>query len=308
MTVRRSSIVRVIQSRPSGGASAALGRRLRREAPKRDVVDVDWDAERSPAIELLKAAKPESQSFRSIEKVHVSDLISKCIRKIALMHKLDLRHPQESVMDGQGITFAIGEAVHDYVKNRFIKGHPDKVHARWTCLCGSTEFVGLYNARPKNKCEQCSTQVHKHNEVRYTDEATKLTGAPDLLLWMDDLGAFYIIEIKSISAEAWKELVRAEPNHKVQVSLYWWLLRRAGIPVVNRVSVLYANKEFSFKFPYKEFVLDPQTVDLSAYTDDLETLAAALRGGDLPPRVMCGTMDAPEAKKCPVRVTCFGCS
>jgi hypothetical protein len=270
-------------------------------------VEAPWEQDTTPVIDLLKAIKPSTQEFRSTDNIHVSDIISKCVRKIALMRRLNLRHPQEQLMDGHAITFAIGDAIHDYIKGRFVKGHPDKVHAKWACLCGKEWFVGLFKDRPRKQCDHCSTAPYKYNEVRITDSETKLTGSPDLLLWLEELGAYYIVEIKSAAAETWKEMVRAEPNHKVQVSLYWWLLQRAGMPVVNRTSVLYTNKEFSFKFPYKEFVVDPHTVDLSPYMEDLEKLADALKGGELPPRIMCGGPDAPEAKKCPVRVTCFGC-
>jgi|OpeIllAssembly_1097287.scaffolds.fasta_scaffold00017_13 hypothetical protein len=308
MTVRRDIIKRVLDKRLVGGSSGAVRRRRGQDVPAPEVVEVPWEPDTTPVIDMLKATKPATQEFRSTGNVHVSDIINKCVRKIALMHKLKLRHPQESIMDGQGITFAIGDAVHDFVKRRFIQGHPDKVYARWSCLCGKEGFEGLFKSRPRQKCPECNSTLDKHNEVRFTDAATKLTGSPDLLLWMDALGAYYIVEIKSIAAESWKELARAEPNHKVQVSLYWWLLRRAGIPVVNRTSILYANKEYSFKFPYKEFVIDPQTVDLSPYMEDLDRLAEAMKGGELPPRVMCGTQEAPEAKRCPVRVTCFGCS
>jgi hypothetical protein len=38
---------------------------------------------------------------------------------------------------------------------------------------------------------------------------------------------------------------------------------KLGKPLVNRTSVLYVNKEFSFKFPYKEVVVEPAVVDLT---------------------------------------------
>jgi hypothetical protein len=195
---------RVIRLRPAGGASVALGRRNRREVPEVKVVEYKDNEFPTPAIRLLRTIKPETQEFRSTGAVHVSDLISKCVRKIALMSKLNMRHPQEQVVDGQGITFAIGDALHDYVKARFIKGHPDKVWARWTCHCGQKEHTGLFAKRPKTTCEHCNAQLTKYNEVRLQDTDSPLVGSPDLLLWLDEYNAFYIIEIKSISAEGWK--------------------------------------------------------------------------------------------------------
>jgi len=308
MAEKKVSRVRVSDFKPSGGAASALSRRTGRGnvAPRSVVAYFGEDAD-TPIIEMLKGIRPESQSFRGGEHVHVSDVISKCIRKIAIMRRMDLRHPQESLMDGHAITFAIGEALHDYVKAKFTKGHPDKVWAEWKCSCGATSHTGTFSSIPTKQCPECCTAVDKHNEVPFVDPEYMLKGNPDLILWMDQYGAYYVIEIKSIAAEPWKELARPLPDHTVQIAFYWNILKKAGYPVVDKVSILYVNKEFSFKFPYKEFMIDPQAVDLGIYWDDLAALKASGEGGPLPMRVVCATDSAPEAKKCPVCVTCFGC-
>lgn len=259
----------------------------------------------TPVIELLKAIKPVSQPYRDDGHIHVSDIVNKCVRKLALMDLLKQRHPEEVIRDGQGITFAIGDALHDYVKSRFIAGHPDKVYADWKCTCGAVVERAIYNQR-KAVCEACGTKVHKHSEIPFVDDEFNLGGNPDLLLYLDQYGAYYIIEIKSISAKGYEELVRPMPDHVVQVTFYWYLLKKLGFPVVDRVSILYTNKEFSFKFPYKEYMIKP-SIDrtLAPYLEDLTALTAAKEGGPLPMRTMCGSATAPAAKKCPVCVTCF---
>lgn len=308
MAEKRVARTRAPDERPTSRAVSALSRRTGRRPQRTDpVVQYFGEDDDTPVIQLLKGIRPTTQNFRGGEHVHVSDVIGKCIRKIALMRRMKVRHAAETIMDGQGITFAIGEALHDFVKAKFIKGHPDKVWADWKCSCGETTYRGTYAKRSPTVCPKCETAVDRHNEVPFINPDFMLKGNPDLLLWMDEYGAFYIIEIKSMAAKMWTELERPVPDHTVQIALYWTILKRLGIPVVDRVSILYANKEFSFKFPYKEYMIDPQAVDLSPYIEDLEALKAADDGGPLPARVVCGTESAPEAKKCPVCVTCFGC-
>lgn len=306
---RRVSRVRVSDLRIASGATNALARRTGRgtgrPAAPAGVSQYFGADDDTPVLEFLKSIRPNTDSFRGGEHVHVSDVVSKCIRKIALMRRLNVRHPVESVFDGQGITFAIGDAVHDYIKARFVKGHPEKVWAKWTCGCGQSGYTGTYATRPKKPCTECGMPLDKQNEVPFVHEAYKVKGTPDLLLWLEQYAAMFIVEIKSMAAEMFKELARPLPNHKVQIALYWHILKACDMPVVDRCSLLYANKEFSFKLPYKEFMFDPREVDLSAYWDDLEALKAAADGKSLPPRVVCGADNAPEAKKCPVCVTCF---
>lgn len=303
----------------SGGVTAALTRRTRRPvaatateetaAPAPTIAAYFGEDEDTPVMQLIKRIPPVTQAHRGGPNVHVSDVISKCLRKVVLMENMKLRHPSEKIMDGQGITFAIGDALHDYVTDRVIKGHPDRVWAEWRCACGESRERSEFSRRQVLTCPSCGTSTDKHNEVAFPDAEWMLTGSPDIILKMDEYGAYYIVEVKSISAAGWKELVRPVPDHVIQVTFYWHLLQRAGWPLVDKVSILYVNKEFSFKLPYKEFMVDPQRPGiLDPYLEDLRALRVAREGGDLPSRTFCATMDSPGAKKCPVSVTCFGCS
>jgi hypothetical protein len=288
------------------GLDAALSSRNGKAKIKRSVVEYFGTDDDTPAVELLKAIAPVTQHFREGSHVHVSDVVSKCVRKIALTKKLGMRHATEVIRDGQGITFAIGDSLHDYVKGRYIKGHPDKVWAEWKCGCGQTSEISVFNARKTKVCPICSTAVDKHNEVPFLDDEFDLIGNPDLLLWMAQYGAYYVVEIKSMAGSQFNELSRPVPDHVVQTTFYWYLLKKLGFPVVDKISILYVNKEFSFKFPYKEFMITPDVEGLLApYLEDLENLRASLAGGPLPPRTMCGATSSPMAKKCAVCATCF---
>lgn len=315
--VRRTSRESIIatDAPPVGGLSSVISGRRQRAVQTAPAAPVDplsapsaqffGAPDDTPIMELLKSIAPVSQGYRNDGHVHVSDVVSKCVRKIALMELLNQRHPQEVIRDGQGITFAIGDALHDYVKGRFIAGHPDKVFADWSCLCGETRERALYSQR-KAVCPSCNTPTSKHNEIPFIDDEFNLGGNPDVLLYLDQYGAYYVVEIKSISGKGYDELVRPMPDHVVQVTFYWYLLKKLGYPVVDRVSILYVNKEFSFKMPYKEYMIEPSVErTLGPYLEDLEALKVARAGGALPPRTMCGTATAPMAKKCPVCVSCF---
>jgi hypothetical protein len=101
--------------------------------------------------------------------------------------------------------------------------------------------------------------------------------------------------------------VRPIPDHVVQVSFYWNIMRACNMPLVDKASILYANKEYSFKMPFKEYTVVPSEENLTIYYDDLTALKASKAGGPLPMRVVCSSDASPEAKKCPVCVSCFGC-
>lgn len=311
MTPPRTRRARATPTQSTGKLERLLDRRAGRvsETDAPFVAQYFGDDSDTPTIEMLKSSPPTTQSFRGKPggHLHVSDVIGKCLRKIILMERLGQRHPQEKIMDGRGVTFAIGDALGAFVTRRIAAGHGDKLWANWKCRCGETSWKGLLQKARTFTCEVCDTPLEQHNEVAFRDDEWTLTGSPDLILYMDQYGAYYITELKSISGEQWKELVRPIPDHVIQVTFYWHLLHRAGWPLVNRCGVLYTNKEFSFKSPYKEFMVDPMQGRLEPYLKDLQAFKEGREGGDLPARTMCASIDSASTKACPVAVTCFGC-
>lgn len=260
-------------------------------------------------LSLLKRGKRITQSYRGREFIHVSDVINKCVRKIALMEMLEQRHPREIIWDGQGVTYAIGNAIGDYVVKRFTTAHPEKLWAEWGCACGATKRKGLLSRVSTTKCKECGTPLDKHHEVAFIDEDWQITGSPDILLYIDELGAYHIVELKSMTANMFNDLARPLPDHKVQVAFYWQILHRLGWPLVDRCSILYINKEFSFRLPYKEYLIDPNEQGLLApYMADIDNFVNFRATGELPPLTHCASIDASSAKSCPVCVTCFGCN
>ena len=309
---------RIKRKRPAevkmdGRVASALSRRQsgaqtgKQDDARKVVVPYFGDKDDTPMLQLLKETPPVMQRHREGDRLHVSDVISKCVRRIVIMERMGVRHPSEKIADGRGITFAIGDALHDYITSRFVQGHPDKVYARWGCACGQTTEDGIYSRIREKSCANCGGSLTVHHEIPFAHSALPLTGSPDIVLYMDDYGAYYLIELKSMAGTQWKDLARPLPDHVVQLSFYWKILHDEGYPLVDKASIIYANKEFSFKLPYKEFMIDPQAEGvLDPYIEDIEAVVRARAGGAIPARTFCASPDSPEAKKCPVAVSCFG--
>lgn len=238
--------------------------------------------------------------------VHVSDLLNKCSRKVALAYVHDVDVVEMAIFDSLSLTFRQGEAIHDHVRDVISKSHPQETYAIWACRCGHTKYQGLLvDSLKQKKCKKCDTEADQHNEVPIHDDEYHIVGSPDLLLYRAN--AFYITEIKSMAARYWDQLERPLPEHIIQVIFYWVLMRRAGKPLHDHVSILYVNKEFRPSNPYKEYtVYVPDMVDrLGVYFTEAEGIKTAIAGGPLPARTVCQTQNTKTAKECELCAICF---
>lgn len=263
-----------------------------------------------PILDLIKAAKPPYRGFREGKYTHVSDIISKCGRKIALIRRMGTSHASTRLMDGHAITFAIGDAVHDFIKKRFTESHPEKVWAKWRCACGgtTTEAKLFADISTKDECPTCNQIPYRYVEVVFEDDEHEVVGSPDLLLYFEDSAAFYVTEVKSMAAKMWDELERPVPDHIIQGLFYWMLMRSKGYSMIDQFSILYVKKEYTWKLPYKEFIIKPleQMHRLKEFLAELTVIADARHPGNpLPKRVVCSSNTSSDAKECPVCVTCF---
>ncbi len=262
-------------------------------------------------LNLLRACPKELSEFRP-GLLHVSDVIGKCMRKIALSDKIKKAMPSESISDSLGLTFAQGVALHDYVKAKFIKGHPDKLYGRWSCLCGETVTDEMLAQDPPNTpCRNCNTVSNRYRELDIKDEELGIVGSPDVLLYIAEEAMYYPIELKSITYDDWKEMVRPKPDHVTQVLFYWYLLLRANYSVPDQVSIVYISKGYIFKSPYKEFVVKIGSLEeveerLGIWLEDAAALKTFRDGGELPPRNNCPNINCKDAKECHVATVCFG--
>jgi hypothetical protein len=259
-------------------------------------------------IRMLRAIPGEVNRHRNSGNIHISTLLSGCLRKIAITEQYNVAYPPNVVSDTLGITFAQGTAIHNFVKKQFARGHPDKLFGRWSCLCGDTITEPMVeNDIPSRVCASCRLKPSVYQEVELIDTEHGIVGSPDIVLYIADRRFYYPIEIKSLSHELWKEIVRPRPDHVLQVVFYWRLLRTLGYSVPDQISLLYVTKGFNFKSPYKEFIIRPaaELPRLQEYLDEAASLKRFREGGPIPLRKMCSSITCSSAKQCHVAVTCF---
>jgi hypothetical protein len=227
------------------------------------------------------------------------------------MHRLKMPLPSQRLSFMEELTFAVGDTIHDVVKSKAAAGAPKSAYGKWQCHCKHTtsEECTYEEALLLPTCTVCGTTLSGYRELDLVHAELGIVGHPDLVFLLQAYQAFYVTELKSISAEQYKELTRPKPDHILQVVMYWWLMRELGRPVLDRVSVLYITKGYVFKgAPYKEYAFDPQEhLDrLTPYIADARAFAAFLRGAELPPRTFCKAETSPDAKSCEVSSHCFG--
>lgn len=262
--------------------------------------------------ELLQRARTEVRVPRRGRHIHVSDLISKCIRKKALVETHNVPIPVQRLSLTDAMTYRQGDAIHDVLKERAVQGAPAQVWGKWRCRCGSLRVEEPCTFDKVDQgllCEKCDQPAKTYEETEFLDDELNILGHPDLILYLPDLAAYYVTELKSISHEQFKELTRPKPDHVIQVIFYWYLMHRKGMPLVDTVSVLYATKGYVFKGkPYLEFTINVKAAlkNLDPYLDDARAILRARTTGELPPRVYCAAKESPDARACEVAGLCFG--
>lgn len=262
--------------------------------------------------ELLQRARTEVRMPRRGKHIHVSDLISRCIRKKAIVEIHNVPIPVQRLSLTDAMTYRQGDAIHDVLKERTVQGAPSQVWGRWRCKCGSLrvdEPCTFDRVDQGLLCEKCEQPAKIYEETEFLDAELNILGHPDLILYLPDLQSYYVTELKSISHEQFKELVRPKPDHVTQVLFYWYLMHRKGMPLVDTVSILYATKGYVFKGkPYLEFPINVKAAlkNLDPYLDDARAILRARETGELPPRVHCAAKESPDARACEVSGLCFG--
>jgi hypothetical protein len=243
----------------------------------------------------------------------VSDLIGKgkSIRRIAMAdkHGIPLRPTRLSVFDR--VTFAIGDAIHDTLKKIASEGGPHRVWGLWKCSCGHLfhdEPCLQSEIDPDDICPLCHTPTNVYREVPIFNDEYKIVGNPDLLLYLVEVLAFHVVELKSIAHDQWEQLARPLPEHVLQVVFYWLLMVLSGRKVTDRVSIVYITKGYLFKGEaHKEFMIDParEVHRLVPYLDDAMRAKMSAEHDVFPIRKVCSGEFTTQAKKCEVCSICF---
>lgn len=267
-----------------------------------------------PLGEIIDRVRYDMRPARPGDHLHVSDLLHKCIRKKAIENRFGVVPAQQRLSMSDIITFNMGDAVHDTIKDRARMGAPDKVWGIWSCKCEylKHEEPCVYaDIDQEETCPHCKTTVKQYHEVSMFDDEYGVVGNPDLVLYFPRKDALHVAEVKSIAHKGWEELVRPDPKHVLQVVFYWHLMHRKGYKLTDRCSIFYVTKQWQFgdKTVYKEFLVDPVTSisRLAPYIEDAKAYKAALTNdkADLPLRSFCAHVDAKTAKSCNVSGICW---
>jgi len=178
---------RILSNSATVSATRILRRRRGVEAvdPNGEIVAIK-DGEQF-AIDLLKRSPIAMNSFRGGEYLHVSDILGKCVRKIALAEKYSIPMPNERLHESMALTFAQGTAIHDHIKKRFIEGHPNSVYGTWSCRCGNIRTENSTYAKAQKKtCKLCAGHPTKYHELELRDPDLMLIGSPDVTLYLEE--------------------------------------------------------------------------------------------------------------------------
>jgi hypothetical protein len=257
---------------------------------------------------LVAALGPQYQpnEFRGGDYVHVSDLIGKCLRMIAIHRVTGLPIPSEPMSDFLGLTFDMGNAIHDYVRRKITTHSPDAIYGNWSCACHASSWIGTFTDVRGEACGTCGCGPRNYGEMVIRNEEYKIVGSIDLTMLIENV--FYLSEIKSIKHDVWQGMTGPLPDHMLQIMMYWELARLAGWPIYDTVSVIYVTKGFQFSgSPYKEFVLEASqyTHRIAPLFEDAKELAECTDADTLPPNLDCPARNAPKARKCPMVTPCF---
>ncbi len=237
--------------------------------------------------------------------LHVSDLLNRCMRMFALAERTGTALRGDPLYDNLGVTFAIGNAIGQYMVNKSAATMENNLWGDWRCMCGHTVHVGVCSEAKKHTCDKCERPLINYHEHVFVNDEYNISGSVDLSYLIDQ--HLYLAEVKSIKKEDWEALVRPIPIHKLQVLFYWWLARERGYSLYKQVSILYVCKAHTRGSPIKEFVFDPtdELDRLYNYLEDARMLKAAKEGGPLPFRI-CASETVTSAKNCQVCTVCFG--
>lgn len=292
-----------------GGRTAVEGRvrRRRRRSRGEERIPVAMLADPIPnPISRFVRNRPQAEPFRYGDKIHVSDLVYKCMRMVALAGDLKVPVPVDSNWHPMKLIHHMGEAAHNFVKGKVIE-ESRSVFGHWRCGCEATR-IGPMTMRDMLKTEQCDCGMpYEYDELTLTNDEYSIVGNCDLAV-QESGGILVFSELKSISKKQFDQLSDAKPDHKMQLLMYVWMAQQAGYEVHPSASVFYVCREWMIGTPYKEFVVDIS--DVERRVSPLLREAMAMKqwqheDGPVPDRTWCNRPEDSRAKKCGMCAECF---
>jgi hypothetical protein len=236
--------------------------------------------------------------------VHVSSLDEFCARRAALLAKLK-RNQVANLTGGHKITFAQGRAIESHVLNSLFDEIGRKnFMGTWSCKCGHTQHVGLWDDR---QCTRCNGKLENYKEYTLRAPDLCLLGNPDIFMFKN--GVLHIGEIKSMNKEQFNTLEKPLSGHIRQATKYYHIAKHLKYKVSSVIHFIYVMKEFKYGVPYKTYTIDAND-DLykDLYQEAIEEIQPFknfLETGELPPRILCDSKMSGMAKTCNVCNECF---
>lgn len=249
---------------------------------------------------------PQDQPFRAGKYLHVSDLTKNlCLRKVALAEKYHMPMPSENLWPNTRITYGQGHAIADSILKDLKHSSGNILHGHWDCACKKTTYTGTYTDAMDKSCASCGTRPANYREVKVVDDEYRISGSIDVLLNIRDW--MYVVEVKSKKGELWAQLEAPDPEHVIQATFYYWLLKRNNVKVHDKLSIIYVSKTQTRDTPYKEFIVQPSKMlrRLDDYLDEALEYATYKKTGKLPAKTHCANIDCTKARKCHVSTPCF---
>jgi len=247
---------------------------------------------------------PVADPFRYDEYTHVSDLVHKCMRMVALAGDLHMPVPVEPNWQSMKLIHAMGQAAHDYIKGTVI-GQEANVFGHWKCLCGNRIGPMTRSEAFELECEDCGNSFVEYDEFTIHNEEYKIVGNCDLAIKSGDF--LILSELKSISKKQFDDLRMPKPDHVLQAYLYVWMAEQAGYRVHPTGSIFYACREWMIGNPYREFDIDTSSAErrCTPLLDEAMAIKNWKDDGVVPERVHCNRPEDSRARQCGMCVACF---
>lgn len=271
-----------------------------------------------PSVTPLKVAQQawdkthEANIFRKSAYTHLSDLMGKCHRMLAIIKRFDIYPSPTRIFDQNILMFAMGNMLHDEARRRFATQNPAQFYGFWQCGCKATCLEGTKQYADSFHCETCNGRLTEYVEIRVIYSDLMVGHSIDSMFLLDSR-ALRVIEIKSCTKEAFETYKRTNTpaaDHVVQGMAYWRASRTAGYNVDSNISIFYVCKEYisdgqslEIVVPVTDRIAEFQTRELYS---DMELINEIDFNKPLPKRLgRCADCFTSDAKYCPTAGLCF---
>lgn len=251
---------------------------------------------------------PEPQRH-NVGYTHLSALLKNpCVRQLRFMDENQDKQVFQSVTGAHRLMWKLGRAIETHIRETYIKGVKGKgVFGNWECACGAVKHAGKRFSETWLSCQRCRTKPDNYKEYTVFDHDAGIAGNPDFLVYGGDI--LTVVEIKSMNGEDFELLRAPMPDHVYQAAGYRRLLKQNGFNVSKNVVIVYATKKFKYGSPYKEFSVDVTVPQYENVLNGMWGVAQEIKQSRLaktiPPRKVCSSVNAKEAKKCSFCTDCF---